>query len=47
MFKGLAKDVDFSKSAPYLFGEGIEQKVKDCAEAVQVLRHATSKFKPK
>ena len=32
--KGLAKDIDFSKPAPYLFGEGIEQKIKDQAEAV-------------
>jgi len=46
--KGLAKDIDFSKSAPYLFGEGIEQKIKDRAEAVRVLRRTTSsEFKPK
>ena len=44
--KGLAKDIDFSKSSPYLFGEGIEQKIKDQAEAVRVLR-CTTDYRPK
>ena len=45
--QSLAKDADFSKAAPYLFGEGIEQKIKDRVEAVRVLRRTTTEFKPK
>ena len=45
--QSLAKDADFSQAAPYLFGEGIEQKIKDRMEAVRVLRRTTTEFKPK
>ena len=44
---GLAKDADFSKVAPCLFGEGIEQKIKERVEAVRVLRPTTAEFKLK
>ena len=45
--QGLAKDADFSKAASYLFGKEIKQKIKECVEAVWVLRWTTTEFKPK
>ena len=45
--QSLAKDPGFSKAAPYLFGEGIEQKIKERMEAIRVLRCTTTKFKSK
>ena len=40
--QSLAKDMDFSQSAPYLFGKGIEQKIKDCVDAVCMLKRTTT-----
>ena len=46
--QSLAKDMDFSQSAPYLFGQGIEQKIKEHVDAVCMLKRTTNtEFKPK
>ena len=46
--QSLAKDMDFSQSAPYLFGQGIEQKIKEHVDAVRMLKRTTNtEFKPK
>ena len=45
--QGLAKDTDFSETAPFLFGKRIEQKIKERMETVGVLRRMTGKLKPK
>ena len=40
--QSLAKDMDFSQSAPYLFGQGIEQKIKEHVDAVHMLKRTTT-----
>ena len=46
--QSLAKYTDFSQSAPYLFGQGIEQKIKECVDALLILnKTTTTELKPK
>ena len=46
--QSLAKDMDFSQSAPYLFGQGMEPKIKERVDAVRMLKRTTdTEFKPK
>ena len=46
--QSLAKDMNFSQSAPYLFGQGIEQKIKEHVDAVRMLKRTiNTEFKPK
>jgi len=40
--QSLAKDADFSQAAPYLFGEGIEEKVKNRVDAVRMLKRSSA-----
>jgi len=40
--QSLAKDANFSQAAPYLFGEGIEEKVKSCVDTVRMLKRSSA-----
>ena len=43
--QGLPKGADFSQSAPYLFGQGIEHKIMDAV--CMLKRTTTAEFKPR
>ena len=42
--QSFAKDADFSQTTPYLFGEGIEEKVKNRVEAVHMFKRSSASF---